>query len=103
MTTKPKNYWNHRVMTTLIKWNEMYDEEGGVNPYKDREDERLFWVTEVHYENDVPVAYGDSMNILSGHTSVKDLVWTVNRVKLALKKPVLDKDRWPEEFIEKSQ
>ena len=96
----PDHYWNHRVMTTLVKWKEMYSDMNETNPYKNRKDERIFWVTEVHYENGVPTSYGDKMDLLGGHTSVKDINWTVNKIKLALKKPVLDKDLWPNEWHE---
>lgn len=90
---KPNHYWNHRVMTTLIKYKELYPD----NPvYADREDERIFFITEVHYENDIPVMYAPDMNVLHGADSVKDLLWAVNKIKLALKKPVIDKDNFPE-------
>ena len=82
-----EHYWNHRIVTHVIK-----------SPFPNGEDERVFSITEVHYENGVPSAYGENMNVLKDHTSVKDLIWTNNRVKEALKKPVLDLENWPNEW-----
>ncbi|HPI82281.1 MAG TPA: hypothetical protein PK122_03550 [Candidatus Paceibacterota bacterium] len=79
---RPFHYWNYRVITTLHPSGE-----------------RLFSVTEVHYENGIPQGSADK-NIMQGFSSLKELIWTNNRIKEALKKPILDGDNWPNEWIE---
>ena len=76
----PFHYWNHRVITKLFA-----------------NGERGFSIAEVHYENDIPQGSGDK-SMLQDFMSVKELIWTHNKIKLALKKPVLDADHWPNEF-----
>jgi hypothetical protein len=76
----PFHYWNHRIITKLFN-----------------NGERGFSIAEVHYENDIPQGYGDK-SMLQDFESVKDLIWTNNRIKLAFKKPVLDGDNGLKEW-----
>jgi hypothetical protein len=65
--------------------------------------ERLFSVKEVHYSAEgKPEAYGEKGNLMSDHTSLKDLMWTNKHIKKAFKKPILDGDNWPKEWKEKN-
>jgi len=79
----PEHYWNMRVLTRRYP-NSV---------------EREFFLSEVHYENDVPVGYSyGTYNY--GADNVKGLKWKLNRMKEATKKPVLDGDNWPNEYID---
>lgn len=77
---RPFHYWNYRVITNLHTSGE-----------------RLFSVTEVHYEDGVPQGAADK-NVMKGFTSLKELIWTSNRIKECLKKPIIDGDNWPNEW-----
>ena len=75
----PKHYWNHRIITTWC--NGLGDSPG----------ERLFSIVEVHYDDGKPVGFGDK-NILQGHVDIKDLKWTLKKIKKVFRKPILDAD-----------
>lgn len=75
-----KHYWNYRV---LVKFYDGTPE---------------FHIHEVYYENDIPVSCTENP-ISVGGDSIKSLNWTLNKMKLALKKPILHYDRFPEEYI----
>ena len=78
----PEHYWNMRVLT----------ECGYPNS-----DERQFFFTEVHYEKGIPTGYAKGRYNYVGNNT-KELNWRLNRMKEALKKPVLDADNWPNEY-----
>lgn len=62
--------------------------------YKDYYDLRI---CEVHYNNDIPHAYAEAQTV-NGET-VKGIRWRLNKMKIALSKPILYAgDRFPEEF-----
>ena len=76
---KPEHYWNHRIIT---KWcNGLPGSEGA----------RLFSIVEVHYDKGKPVSYADK-GMLNSHASIKDLKWTMKKLKKVFKKSVLDAD-----------
>lgn len=79
----PEHYWNIRVLTKI---------------YPDST-ERDFFLTEVHYDKGIPVAYAEGRNNYAG-ADIKELNWRLNRMKEALKKPILDADNWPNEWSE---
>lgn len=80
---EPEHYWNIRVIT------HSYPES----------DERNFYLTEVHYDNGVPSGYSKGVHNYSAG-SLKELNWRLNRMKEAIKKPILDGDNWPNEWSE---
>jgi hypothetical protein len=84
---KPKHYWNFRVITKL-------HEVGNYEEFY-----RTFSICEVHYENKTPISYGEK-GMLVDFEYVKDLKWSIKKIKKALKKPVLDADKWPNEWSE---
>lgn len=77
----PKHYWNTRVLTKKYPNSE----------------ERDFFLTEVHYDEGIPVAYSYGVYNYSADT-LKGLKWRLNRMKEATKKPILDADNWPNEY-----
>lgn len=59
---------------------------------------------EVHYENDVPIAC--TMNSVGPHASSEDIEdqvdsikWQLNAMLLACDKPILDYDKFPQEYL----
>lgn len=76
----PFHYWSHRVVTKLFA-----------------NGERGFSIMEVYFENDKPTGCGQK-GMLQNFSSLKELIWTNNKIKLAFKKPILDADHWPNEF-----
>ncbi len=77
---KPKNYWNHRIITKLFN-----------------NGERGFSIVEVHYEGGKPQGYGDK-SMLQDFSSIKELKWTNRKIKKAFKKSILDADNHLEEW-----
>lgn len=74
-----KNYWNYRVLATKYKGKLYYG------------------IYEVYYENNKPNGYCDSS--LNGYDSVEDLKFTLNKMLIALEKPVLFADKkFPKEL-----
>ena len=76
--------WNYRVLA-----HECSPEEG-IDVYMQ--------LHEVYYKEDVPDSY--TVNSVSiGSENIKGMNWQLNKMKLALKKPILwAGDRWPEEY-----
>jgi hypothetical protein len=68
-----ERHWNYRVLRFATNFPE--------EPF-------YLEIKEVHYdENDKPVAYGDTT--VMGET-IEDLTWTLNKMKEALEKPIID-------------
>jgi len=99
---KFKNHWNYRVVTRLITRKIGVDMSEPGNS-KLLPDERLFSITEVYYNSDgKPDSYIEpDKNRLDSHESIEDIKWTLKKMKKALKKPVLDLDNFPSEYVEK--
>lgn len=80
------NHWNYRIMARAVAG------------------EIQFAFHEVHYENDIPIActenpvYPSSVdeNIEDPIDSIK---WQLNAMKLALDKPVINYDSFPNEYV----
>jgi hypothetical protein len=89
MSKDKKSYWNYRIVTRIIKGN---------NLHVSSKDWREFFITEVYYKKGKPTSYAPDLNPLSGWDSLKDLKWTAKHIKDALKKSVLDIDNWPKKW-----
>jgi hypothetical protein len=90
-----KSYWNYRVLTRIVHLGKV--KKGVMTPSK--KDWREFFIAEVHYKDKKPVTYGAEKVITSGWETLKDLKWTVKHLKEAFKKPILDADNWPNEYV----
>jgi len=72
--------WNHRVLA-----------------HKDGDD-IWFSIHEVYYdEKGTPESY-TSNGVSVGGNSIKDLSWTLDKMKKCLNKPILSLENFPEEF-----
>ena len=59
-------------------------------------------VVEVYYDkNNIPDGYIKEGKSASG-SSIKELRWSLNKMKEALKKPILSVKNFPNEYIEKT-
>lgn len=78
--------WNYRVLA--------HDDYEGI---KEDPDEVYLEICEVYYDKDkVPNGYADSKSI--GSSNIKGLNWSLNKMKLALKKPILSRKNFPSEY-----
>lgn len=97
MSRYNKHTWNYRIATKLFSYKKEF--EGKNEKMSEFPDERLFYVIEVYYQKDskIPDSYveRDPINAL---TSIKDIKWTLKKIKKALKKPIIDLDNWPNEY-----
>jgi hypothetical protein len=83
--------WNYRVGTKLHKLSEDFVKNGG------NEFDRTFSVVEVYYnEKGVPVAWGEGS--LKNWSDYEDLEGTHKLMAEAFKKPILDLDKFPNEY-----
>ncbi len=78
---KPESYWNYRVMATKHK-----------HPLAKKDPKQFkdfisFGIHEVYYRKDKPDGYIEDKTF--DGDSVKELKWTLNHMKEALRKPVL--------------
>lgn len=96
--SKPKHYWNHRVVTKIIPGSIANDLTKGT--ITKLSDERVFSIVEVYYNNGKPDSYTESKSLLNSIESVKALKWAHKKIKKAFKKPILDLDHWPNEWKE---
>ena len=76
----PESHWNYRVLAFTIDGDVYFD------------------IREVHYRHEKPELYSTSSSLIESD-SIKSLNWTLNRMKEALKKPILWGDeRFPPEY-----
>jgi hypothetical protein len=63
-------------------------------------DQRIFSIQEVYYnKEDEPIAYiSDKKNPLANWEALDEIIGTLDFVKLALDKPVIDLDNFPNEW-----
>lgn len=80
-------HWNYRLCT--------YVHEADNNRY--------YAIKEVHYNNDMPIAYqndnDDPFNFIEGDFPAKSVEFTINAIRDGLEKPIIDLDNWPNEFL----
>ena len=90
--------WNYRIGTRNFSYKNTFPD----NPkLSEHEDERLFSIIEVYYDKDGrPKGYGDNGKVLNDWEDLSDLIGTIDLVKLALEKPIIDLDNFPNEWDE---
>ena len=87
------SHWNYRIIATFIQ------DSGELGNHDVR-----FAIHEVHYDdNDVPVGFTenpiDPVAFLSELTDpLESIKWQLDAMKLALGKPILDYDKFPEVY-----
>jgi hypothetical protein len=88
--------WNYRICTHVFSYKKTF-----VNNEKlaSIEDQRLFSIEEVYYdENGKPHSHTKGKNPLGNWEDLSDLIGTVDLIKLALSKPIIDLDNFPNEW-----
>jgi hypothetical protein len=75
--------WNHRIIA------------------HEHNEEVVLQIHEVYYGSDgIPSVYTTRPVPVSSE-DIKGIRWTLNKMKLALKKPILSAAHWPDEYHEK--
>lgn len=80
------SHWNYRVLARKVG------------------NEVEFGFHEVHYENDIPIACTENHVYPSAYDEniedpIDSIKWQLNAMKLALDKPVIDYDNFPNEYV----
>jgi len=80
------SHWNYRILAKRLSGEVQYG------------------IYEVHYENDIPIACTENIiTPLSFNSDIEDhvesLTWQLDAMKLACAKPILDYDRFPQEYL----
>ena len=88
--------WNYRVCTHVFSYKKAFTN----NPKLSKmEDQRLFSIEEVYYDkNGKPEGCTKGKNPLGNWEELEDLIVTVDLVKEALSKPIIDLDDFPSEY-----
>jgi len=96
--------WNYRIGTYIFSYKERFPDN---KKMWEIPDERMFCLISAYYENKKakkPNSYGlNTQNIMDGFSSVKELKWTNQKIKEALKKDVLDLDNFPKTYKKKKK
>jgi len=78
-----KSHWNYRICS--------YTHE--------RDNQRYLAIREIHYKDDIPVAVSTAeLDNVNEFESLDDITWTIDAMKSAMNKPILDLDNFPEEL-----
>lgn len=93
--------WNYRIGTHLFSYKEVFVD----NPkLAKRKDQRLFSIIEVYYDKDGnPDVYIKDTKPLKDWEDLSDLIGTMDLVKLAIDKPIIDIDNFPNEWKPKKK
>lgn len=90
--------WNYRIGTKVFSYKKKFEEKN--KDLAKFPDSRLFSIIELYYdENNIPNGYTEP-NVLSDWETLEDLIGTIDFVKLALEKPIIDLDNFPNEWVE---
>ena len=87
--------WNYRLSTHNFCYKDEFPPDHAMY---DHEDVRLFSIIEVYYKDGEINGYADNIKPLANWEELNDVKGTVNLLKLALDKPILDLDNWPNEY-----
>lgn len=87
--------WNYRLVTHNHTYKDKFPEG---HAFHGHEDTRLFSIIEVYYKDGEINGYADNIKPLANWEELNDVKGTVNLLKLALDKPILDLDNWPNEY-----
>ena len=87
--------WNYRLATHNYSYKDKFPEGHELH---DHPDIRLFSVIEVYYKDGEINGYADNIKPLANWEALNDVKGTVDLLKLAMDKPILDLDNWPNEY-----
>jgi len=88
--------WNYRVSTKMFSYKDTFPEN---EKFCEMEDQRLFSIIEVYYDKKgKPESYADDINPTANWEDLNDLTGTLDLIKLAHDKPIIDLDNWPNEY-----
>jgi len=88
--------WNYRVGTHVFSYKKVFTSNPKLAEMKD---ERLFSMIEVYYDEDgKPNGYADKINPTDNWEDLQDLIGTLDLLKLAVDKPIIDIDNFPNEW-----
>ena len=79
----PESHWNYRVCTHV----------------EEKDNQRYFSIKEIHYKNNIPIAYGDKKEFLDYIEDLEAVKWTLEQMQEALNKPIIDLDNFPNEYL----
>jgi hypothetical protein len=82
-------HWNYRVLARKISFETSTEIQYGMY--------------EVHYKNDIPIACTEfpvyPLSFNSDEDPIESLKWQLDAMKLALEKPILNYDDFPNEYL----
>lgn len=76
----PKEYWNYRILASEC------------NGYT------IYQIYEVQYKNSKPISHTVNPSSPYSEDGIKDLKFDIKLMKQAFERPVLSRDKFPEEF-----
>lgn len=85
--------WNYRLATYMFSYKKTFPDNPKIWEYKD---ERLYKIISVYYDNKGKInGYGEKSDI-DGYSSPKEVKQILKYMKMALKKPTLNLDSFPD-------
>lgn len=94
------NTWNYRLATYMFSYKKTYPDNPKMWDFKD---ERMYKIISVYYNKKGEIkGYGEKSDI-DGYSSPKEVKNTLKYMKMALKKPILNLDCFPNTFKKKKQ
>jgi len=93
--------WNYRICTHVFSYKKAFANNSKLSENKDQ---RLFSIEEVYYDEDgKPHMHTSSKNTLGNWDDLDDLIGTIDLIKEALSKPIIDLDNFPKEYKPKKK
>lgn len=88
--------WNYRIGTYMFSYKETFKDNSP--KLAEMEDQRLFSIIEVYYDKDgTPNGYTEGKPTKDWE-ELSDLIGTLDLLKLAVDKPIIDMDSFPKEW-----
>ena len=85
--------WNYRIGTKIFSYKETFPDNDILSKH---EDQRLFSIIEVYYDKKGnPNGYADNINPLANWEELSELIRSIDFIKLALSKPIIDLNNFP--------
>lgn len=88
--------WNYRIGTKVFHYDK-------IKGFEDHEPTRLFEMIEIYYKDGKPNGYAENINPVSNWETLEDLRGTLDLLKLASEKPIIDIDNFPDEWEQKTE
>lgn len=90
--------WNYRICTHLFSYKKTFMNNTKLAEMKDQ---RIFAIHEVYYDKEgKPDGVTENATTLGGWEELEDLKETIDLIKGALDKPIMDLDNFPNEYKE---